>query len=226
MSTGKLISSIVEFIICIFCWTFRNRKLYSDIQAMVGTLYLVGGLGTMHSICNIKIHEEFNSPHYAFDIAILKVCDRIKLQFSVWPIFYDSPIMKGGEQVTVSGWSRSPDVIFFLLLYAYKWIIFKEKRKLLLGKRHIIFVSKLPGNMHNEWCWMRKQLSQVLPFKPFVYIEWRVFWSLLCKYHKQSIGNNFNVNWDIFQGDGGGPLVITNDAGGSVLVGIVSYGVP
>lgn len=67
----------------------------------------------MHSICNIKIHEEFNSPHYAFDIAILKVCDRIKLQFSVWPIFYDSPIMKGGEQVTVSGWSRSPDVIFF-----------------------------------------------------------------------------------------------------------------
>lgn len=121
---------------------------------------------------------------------------------------------------------QKPGCNFFLLLYAYKWIIFKEKRKLLLGKRHIIFVSKLPGNMHNEWCWMRKQLSQVLPFKPFVYIEWRVFWSLLCKYHKQSIGNNFNVNWDIFQGDGGGPLVITNDAGGSVLVGIVSYGVP
>lgn len=74
-----------------------------DIQVLVGTNDLESG-GARYSVEKLITHESYNTPYYAYDIAVIKVKNSIEFNDRVQPIELSEAEIQDKSVVQLTGW--------------------------------------------------------------------------------------------------------------------------
>lgn len=80
-----------------------NRLSAQDIEIMVGTNDLTSS-GKYYNVAKLTAHENYNNPRLAYDIAVIKLQDKIEFNEKVQPIELGKEEVPEGAQVQLTGW--------------------------------------------------------------------------------------------------------------------------
>lgn len=80
-----------------------NRLSAQDIEILVGTNDLTKG-GKYYKVAEYTAHKNYNSPMYAYDIAVIKLQDKIEFNEKIQPIELGKGEVPDGAQVQLTGW--------------------------------------------------------------------------------------------------------------------------
>lgn len=62
--------------------------------------------GKYYKVANFTTHEHYNSPIFAYDIAVVKLQEKIEFNEKVQPIELSKEETPDGVQVQLTGWGR------------------------------------------------------------------------------------------------------------------------
>lgn len=77
----------------------------SNLEVLVGTIDLKSG-GTYYKVEKLIAHEDYNTPAFANDIALVRVQDAIQFSEKVQPIELLRDEVPDGAELTLTGWGR------------------------------------------------------------------------------------------------------------------------
>lgn len=80
---------------------------------MVGTNDLTNG-GKYYQVEKLTAHKSFNSPLYAYDIAVIKLQEKIEFSEKVQPIELSNEDVPDRAQVQLTGWGLLRVRLIFL----------------------------------------------------------------------------------------------------------------
>lgn len=90
---------------CLFPSIRLNRQSPANIEILVGTNDLAKG-GQYFQVKSFVMHEDYNRPQFANDIAIVKLSESIEYNDKVQPISYDDEEVPDGAELQLTGWGR------------------------------------------------------------------------------------------------------------------------
>lgn len=76
-----------------------------SLEILVGTNDLTKG-GKYYKVAKLSAHEHYNTPHFAYDIAVIKLQEKIEFNKKVQPIALGKEEVPDGAQVQLTGWGR------------------------------------------------------------------------------------------------------------------------
>lgn len=76
------------------------------MEILVGTNDLTKR-GEYYKVENYKVHDRYNKPQFAYNIAVIKVKDKIKFSAKVQPIEWKREEVPADVEATYTGWSGS-----------------------------------------------------------------------------------------------------------------------
>lgn len=82
-----------------------SAKQPSAIHVLVGTNDLQNG-GEFYKAERFVLHESYNNPYYAYDIALIEVKGSIVFNDKVQPIEISSEEVPAGADLQLTGWGR------------------------------------------------------------------------------------------------------------------------
>lgn len=85
-----------------------NRQSAHNLKVLVGTNDLLKG-GKYYNVTKLTPHENYNSPRFAYDIAVIKLQEKIEFNEKVQPIELSNEEVPDGAQVQLTGWGRLKD---------------------------------------------------------------------------------------------------------------------
>lgn len=82
-----------------------NRQSTYSLKVLVGTNDLTKG-GQYYNVTKLTPHENYNNPRFAYDIAVIKLQEKIEFNEKVQPIELSKEEVPDGAQVQLTGWGR------------------------------------------------------------------------------------------------------------------------
>lgn len=82
-----------------------NRQSTGNVEILVGTNDLNKG-GVYHQVEKFIMHEGYNRPAFANDIALVKLRKDLEFNDRVAPISYSYDEVDDGEELELTGWGR------------------------------------------------------------------------------------------------------------------------
>lgn len=82
-----------------------NRQSAPNLQVLVGTNDLAKG-GRYYKVANFTTHEHYDDPRFAYDIAVIKLQEKIEFNEKVQPIELQREEVPDGVEVQLTGWGR------------------------------------------------------------------------------------------------------------------------
>lgn len=73
--------------------------------------------GSFYKAEKLITHEQYNQPHFAYDIGLIQVHGEIEFNEKVQPIKYSNKIIADGVSLQVTGWGRLSVSFTFLIAF-------------------------------------------------------------------------------------------------------------